>query len=624
MAEAILESDSRVIQPMLPVLFYHRHQRVFATLLDTKLEIGRQRSGEPGPPRRMDRSESARVIVAPLDDVDVSRSHLALTPLDKENKIEVHNLSKTQVVRLSQDEVLEPGGKQIVEPPLLAQFSSYAVRVEPPEEEDSLELQPLPERTLPPGRKTIEAGLGRLNIDTMDERLLLRWLETILGVFQSAANSRDFPVLAAQALVKIVGLDTAAMLELTEENRWRVAAMHSLVETHNEDTWVPSQTLLGRVRKEKRGYRHVPANVSDSAKSLQDISALVAAPILNGAGDVIGALYGDRRSSGSRLFDVPDISVFEAKLVEVLASGIAAGLARVKEEQAAVAARVQFEQFFTPQLAGQLEQDPQLLDGRDALITLLFADIRGFSAISEQLGPELTMTLIQDAMGTLSECVLDCDGVLVDYLGDELMAMWGAPIAQADHASLACQAAHKMMAALPEIGERWHKQLGKPLKLGIGINSGIARVGNTGSRQKFKYGPLGDTVNVASRVQGATKYLGADCLLTGTTLAALEEAPPNRRLAKVQVVNIEQPINLYELVCTPPTAWQERCDRYAQALGALENRDLGTAERLARELADEFPEDAAARALANRIGEARAEDNSDPGFDTSIWCLPGK
>jgi len=620
MAEAVLKSDSAEERPVLSVLFYQRHRRVFVTPLDTQLEVGRQRSGEPGPPRRIDRTGSARVILAPLDDVDVSRSHVMLKPLPDGNKIKVVNLSKSQLVRLSPDDVLSPGQESIVEPPLLAQFSSYALRVEPPEDEDELELQPLPERTMPPGRKSIEAGLGRLNIDTMDERLLLRWLETVLGVFQSAAISEDFPELAAKALVKIVGLDAAAMLEYTTDGRWHVAALHSVVEGQNEQTWVPSQTLLGRVRREKRAYRHVPANASDTAQSLQDISALVAAPILNGAGEVVGALYGDRRS-GTRNEDIPDITMFEAKLVEVLASGIAAGLARVKEEQAAVAARVQFEQFFTPQLAVQLEHDPKLLEGRDAEITLLFADIRGFSRISEILGPAATMTWIQDTMGALSECVLACDGVLVDYLGDELMAMWGAPIAQADHAQLACQAAHRMMGALPDISERWRNQLGTEVKLGIGINSGIARVGNTGSRQKFKYGPLGDTVNVASRVQGATKYLGADCLMTGSTLENLESPPPNRRLARVRVVNIEQPVELYELACTEQSDWLVRCQRYAEVLQSLEKRDLGTARQLAERLALDFPADTAADALASRVGEAKQSGSTS---DTSIWCLPGK
>ncbi len=614
-------SDERSTEPHPPpsVLFYHHHKRVFATLLDARLEIGRQRANEPEPRQRMDLGKSSRIILTPLDDVDVSRSHLALVPMADEGQVEVINLSRTQPVHLGPHEVLEPGQKMIAEIPLLAQFSGYAVRVEPPEEED-LDLQPLPERTIAPGRQSIETELSRVNVDALDEGVLLRWLETLLGVFQSAAGSSDFPELAAKALVKIVGLDTAAMLECDAEGRWRTAALHSIVEEQNEETWVPSQTLLAQVRKEKRTYRHVPASVSDTAHSLQDVSALVSAPILDGDHNVIGALYGDRRSSG-QAHAIPDISPFEAKLVEVLASGIAAGLARMKEEKAAVAARVQFEQFFTPQLAGQLEEDPRLLEGRDAQITILFADIRGFSRLSEKLGPARTMTWIQDTLGALSECVLDCDGVLVDYLGDELMAMWGAPIAQANHADLACRAAQQMIRSLPKISERWQEELGAPVELGIGINSGVARVGNTGTRQKFKYGPLGDTVNIASRVRGATKFLGADCLMTGSTLAELSTCAELRRLARVRVVNIARPIDIHELPCISPSDWDIRRTRYEEALTALENRDLGTASRLAQQLATEFPDDAAAAALAERVEEFQQSGQTS---DTGIWHLPGK
>jgi adenylate cyclase len=293
-----------------------------------------------------------------------------------------------------------------------------------------------------------------------------------------------------------------------------------------------------------------------------------------------------------------------------------------------MAARVQFEQFFTPQLADQLEKDPQLLEGRDAQITLLFADIRGFSRVSEKLGPARTMSWIQDTMGTLSECVLAADGVLVDYFGDELMAMWGAPIAQRDHADLACRAAQEMIQALPAINKRWQSELGTSVELGIGINSGLARVGNTGSRQKFKYGPLGDTVNVASRVQGASKYLGADCLFTGSTLAALTAAPAKRRLARVQVVNIEHPLDIYELVCPtagdqPSADRQQLLTRYDEALTALENQNVGSARKLANRLAADFPDDRATAALLCRIDSAQQGDSESP-TDTSIWCLPGK
>jgi adenylate cyclase len=346
----------------------------------------------------------------------------------------------------------------------------------------------------------------------------------------------------------------------------------------------------------------------------------VAAPILDGAGEVIGALYGDRRSGGSS-GGAPDISEFETKLVELLASAIAAGLARLKEEQAAIAARIQFEQFFTPQLAAQLERDPQLLEGRNADVTLLFADIRGFSRVSERLGPARTMAWIQDTMGALSACVLAHDGVLVDYIGDELMAMWGAPAPQTSHAELACHAAREMLEALAAINERWQEELGGPVRLGIGLNSGVARVGNTGSLQKFKYGPLGDVVNVASRVQGATKYLGADCLITGETLEKLPAGASVRRLARVRPVNIDHAIDLYEIVAKPPADWDERCARYNEALAALEQEDLEQAARCAERLAADYPDDAAAAALGKRV---LAADRQGLSGDTTVWQLPGK
>jgi adenylate cyclase len=224
-------------------------------------------------------------------------------------------------------------------------------------------------------------------------------------------------------------------------------------------------------------------------------------------------------------------------------------------------------------------------------------------------------------MGALSDCVLQQDGVLVDYIGDELMAMWGAPAPQVDHAKLACYAARSMAEALVAVNSRWQETLGGPVRLGIGLNSGVARVGNTGSPQKFKYGPLGDVVNVASRVQGATKYLGADCLITGETLQSLPPGAAVRRLARVRVVNIEHPIDLYEIVANSPAYWDERCARYGEALAALEHELLDDAALLAQRLAADFPHDAAAEALCRRVLNAAREGHSG---DTTVWQLPGK
>jgi adenylate cyclase len=600
-----------------PVLFYRRRQRVLASMLDATLDIGRQRDGEPPPALRLEHSRGARVILAPIDDVEISRSHVELSPAEG-GQVRIRNLSSSLPVSLGPHQSLAPGESTVASPPVLLQFGGYAVRVDPPEEEE-LEFEGLPDRTIPPGRQAEPASLAPI-ASGIDEKSLLQWLETVLGVFQSAASARDFPEQAARAAVKIVGLDAAAMLRCDAEGRWRVEALHSTIDESNSSGWAPSQTLLSRVWRERRTFRHVPPIGADTPRSLQDVSALVAAPILDGAGEVIGALYGDRRSGGQSA-GAPEIRPFDAKLVELLASGIAAGLARLKEEQAALAARVQFEQFFTPQLAAQLERDPQLLEGRNAEVTLLFADIRGFSRASERLGPARTMAWIQDVMGALSDCVLAHDGVLVDYLGDELMAMWGAPAPQASHAELACLAARDMMAALDGVSERWQAELGGPMRIGIGLNSGVARVGNTGSRQKFKYGPLGDVVNVASRVQGATKYLGADCLITGETRAQLPAGVATRRLARVRTVNIDHAIDLFEIRATPPGDWADRCCGYNDALTALEREDHALAGQLAESLATKYPDDGAVAALCHRIDEA---GHDAPAADASVWRLPGK
>ncbi len=124
---------------------------------------------------------------------------------------------------------------------------------------------------------------------------------------------------------------------------------------------------------------------------------------------------------------------------------------------------------------------------------------------------------MNDVMTELSGRVLDEGGVLVDYVGDEVMAMWGAPEDQPDQAERAVRAALAMLASLPAVNARWAAELGTETRIGIGVNTGAAQVGNTGSSQKFKYGPLGNTVNLGSRVQGLTKYLQRPLLVTRAT-----------------------------------------------------------------------------------------------------------
>ncbi len=230
----------------------------------------------------------------------------------------------------------------------------------------------------------------------------------------------------------------------------------------------------------------------------------------------------------------------------------------------------------------------------------MFCDIRGFSRITEKLGPAKTVELMSDVMNELTQCVMDRDGVVVDYVGDEVMAMWGAPEDQPDHPARACRAALAMFEALPVLNERWQAVVKEPLNFGIGINSGSAQVGNVGSRIKHKYGALGNNVNLASRVQGATKFLKASMLITEATKNRLDDTFPTRRLCQVRVVNIEQPVALYELARPNRPDWANLKRDYEHALDEFTRGNFRQACQILGRLILDHPNDGPSLVLLAR------------------------
>ena len=285
----------------------------------------------------------------------------------------------------------------------------------------------------------------------------------------------------------------------------------------------------------------------------------------------------------------------------------------------------EFGQFFPREIARQVALRPEMLDeGREADVSVLFCDIRAFSKISEKLEPEKTVRWIRDVMEVLSECVLDQQGVLVDYIGDELVAMWGAPTEQPNHAQLACRAALEMVERLPAISRKWHSELGMPTQVGIGINSGKAHVGNTGTARRRKYGPLGNTVNLASRVQGASRYLQSSLLVTGETYDQLNADDfSSRRLCTVKVNNIEEPVELYEIVPLQTDQWASLSERYEQSLEAFENQEFRMAASMLGDLLVHHPSDGPSLLLMSRAVNELIKDGDEENFDP-VWPLSEK
>ncbi len=630
--------------PTFKINIYCKERLVYEGEVGGCVEMGRQQRAEEPLFVEQLTSGGRRIAIAPIEESTISRSHLRIEPISEQH-FEAANLSTHNVVSLGVGPPLPPAKSGQFTLPALFKIGDAAIWLEQANDAEQ-HLETLSRPTLPPkaggplgvtesvsfrtdraaaqalpsllAGPAAERGLPDIRKEGQDS--IVAWLQAVIEVLQSAASSTDFFERAAAAIVKLVGLDSGCVLSLDGEKWLTRAQSFSSPQLEASGAARPSARILARMQHEKRTYWQTPAagGAITNSQSLANVQAVVVSPILDPQGRAIGALYGDRRTGPGKS---ASISRLEAMLVETLACGVAAGLARLDQEQKAIAARVQFEQFFSPELAHQLTIEPDLLRGRDAEVTVIFSDIRGFSRIADRLGPASTLEWVSAVLGALSDCVIRHGGVLVDYIGDELMAMWGAPLAHADHAERACRAALEMIESLPALNKTWASKVGEEFGLAIGVNTGIARVGNTGTHRKFKYGPLGSTVNLASRVQGATKYLKAPAIVTAATRSRLGSEFVVRRLCKVRVVNIQEPIELYELRGPVDSNWPTIREKYERAVSQFEQRDFPAAADTLRQLLTANPADRPAQVLLSRITAFLA--NPDVEFQEA-WELPGK
>lgn len=609
------------------VRLYYRQELQQTVMLYDEIELGRQRPGEPAP--FYYDSDNGRLVIAAFDDKLISREQLriklcASPKIDGQPQVAITNLSQKRPILVDAFGKLDPAATTEVSGNCLISFEDIAVQVES-QAVDGWEMRTLPHQTLAPvrGGGPVSIGAAQRSIidvaanDQFTPEQLMRWLSDTMEVLQSAAGASDFLMQAVDAVDRIVGFDAIAAVRF-QGRKWEVVASKTFGVGHFAvPATLPSNTIMQQVYDLKRTIRHLPGS-HDSNYSLQGVEALVASPILDPDGDVIGAIYGVR--CGNLLRHLPEISDLEATMVEVIGCGAAAGIAREREQKKALAARVLFEQFFTPQLAAELESDPKMLDGREAEISVLFCDIVRFSAISQRIGSHKTLDWINDVMDRLSVVVLQHDGVVVDYIGDELMAMWGAPKPQADHALKACLAACDLLQCKAEIDSRWLAEVGEPIDFRTGICSGIATVGNIGSSRKFKYGPLGETVNLASRLQGVAKHFGVRQVISNATAAGLSSVSNIlcRPLGTVRVVNMNQPVNVFELCERPSPDFEILASGFSRAIAAIEANDMAVCNEQVRQLRSRFPDDTAVQMLAARL------DTGDPIEAHCIWRFDTK
>lgn len=397
---------------------------------------------------------------------------------------------------------------------------------------------------------------------------ILKALENINKLQAELSVGEHYNNQIAKQLVEMAELDIGMVLLLTND-KWVISGCY----TANENVSVRySTTLVKNVVEQKKTFFQDLSNLEEKGQSLVNLEAAVISPILDFHDNIIGALYGARSKN---IIAKGGITSLDAQLVQMLASTVGAGIVHDR----AIKSKAQFEQFFSSELANELDRNPNLLAGREQEITAMFSDMRGFTALSNILKPAEICMLLQDIMEHLSEQIQIEGGVIVDYAGDGILAMWNAPVEQPDHVERACKAALAMHKGFPDVCERWSHLLGDfPIGLGIGINTGVALVGNTGSKRKFKYGPMGLTVNLASRLEASTKLLGLPLVISGASKAKLSTNYHTRRLGQAMFPGISLPVEIFE--CKDSSAsneWQENKILYETALQHFEAKSFGHA-----------------------------------------------
>jgi adenylate cyclase len=287
------------------------------------------------------------------------------------------------------------------------------------------------------------------------------------------------------------------------------------------------------------------------------------------------------------------------------AFALAAAYSYATEGRQKLAIRRMFAQYMSEKVISHLMEHPERLKlgGERRRVTLFFSDLAGFTGLSERLTPEEVVSLLNDYLSRMTDIILEEEGTVDKFEGDAIMAFWGAPLDQEDQALRACRAALKQQAALAELNRRFAEMQLSSLGMRIGLHSGVAVVGNLGSQKRFDYTVIGDTVNLASRLEGLNKFYRSHILASETTAAECGDQVLFREVDRVAVkgratpVAVYQPLGLIE-VLGPEMA--DLCREFAEALALYRLGKFAQAGALWEKILEKHPEDGPSRVFWER------------------------
>ncbi|NVJ27465.1 MULTISPECIES: adenylate/guanylate cyclase domain-containing protein [Myxococcus] len=419
------------------------------------------------------------------------------------------------------------------------------------------ELSPLHTRTLDtrftlsPLETLLDADAPRLRVRPEPAGDLTRErLQVLLAVAQLLSSPGALDTLLErilQLVFRILGVDRAALLlvdEATGELRPRVTRAAN-GETPPERFY--SQRIVDFVRE--HGLASLFANAQgdlrlDSSASIRAQAILSAMCVpLRPRDTWLGVLYVDNRSQGG-LFTEEDLEFLTAFANQAAVAIDNARLSRRLEEEAVL--RNTYLRFFPPAVVRRLNASPgAMLEVVETEVTVLFADISDFTPLSESLRPREVVDMLNEYFPVMADAVFRHEGTLEKYIGDALMAVWGAPFSREDDADRALRAAVDMQRALVALNARFRAKGHPELRIHVGLNSGPAAAGNIGSERYLQYATLGDVTNVASRVCGVAR--AGEVVLSDATRTRLRDStwrlttlPPTRVKGKQDALTLHQ------------------------------------------------------------------------------------
>jgi adenylate cyclase len=271
-----------------------------------------------------------------------------------------------------------------------------------------------------------------------------------------------------------------------------------------------------------------------------------------------------------------------------------------------------FSSYVSPDLVKQIEKNPDrlILGGEQRELSILFSDIRGFTTFSESLSPQELVVLLNEYLTPMTRIVLEERGTLDKFIGDAVMALFNAPLTVPDHATRACAAAVKMMEELEVLNVGFVARGMQTIDIGIGINTGPAVVGNMGADIRFDYTAIGDSVNLASRLEGLNKQYGSNILVSEETRKQVQD--PRfvfREVDRVRVKGKNLPIVMYELMLHHA----EMLPRFEEALKMYRRQEFAAAKTVFDDLADRY-DDGPSHLYSLRCDEYLAEPPGE-GWD---------